>query len=183
VTGWIEGVTGGGTPTTGSVTHVRIDFGILGNVLRAGAEQPNTAIGTAFYAATGGSYNEQTKVFTASWDGGDYTDTYMEVWLSPDETNIEYFYARQIRNYAFGAWFEYFEIEGENIPYTETIQGERYYEIVGAGTHLVFDDVTYKEWSTNVGSLENPYYELKEPHLTNITSDAQSRMLIQIGGP
>jgi len=181
ITGWIEGP-GGGTPTAGAVTHVRIEFDILGTVLREGVDQPDTPLGTGFYGVTG-TYNEQTKVFTSTWDGGDYSNTYMEVWLSADETNVEYFYAKQLRNYSFGAWFEYFEVEGENIPYTETILGERYYEIVGQGTHLVFDDIDYKEWSSTVGSEQDPYYKLKEPHLNNIGSDAQSRFLIQVGGP
>ncbi len=180
ITGWIEGPGNGGTPTTGPVANVRLEFDIIGTVRCEGADQPNTPLGTGFYAVSG-DYDEQAKVFTSTWDGGDYSNTYVEIWLSADETNIEYFYARQLRNYIYGEWFEYFEIEGENIPYSETILGERYYEIVGAGTHLVFDDIDYKEWSTTLGSEQAPYYELKEPHLNNVGSDAESRFLIQLG--
>jgi len=182
ISGWVDGITGGGTPGAGGAASARIELSLIANVLRGGAEEPNTPIGTVFNAVSA-TYDPVTRILTASWDGGDYSDTNLEIWLSPDETNIEYFYAHQIRNHSFGAWFEYFQIVGENVWYTQTVNGERYYEVTGESTWLRFDDVIYKEWSTTQGTEQDPFYKIVEPRMNgNVSSDTQSYLQIRISG-
>ncbi|MDD4904463.1 MAG: hypothetical protein PHX77_08195, partial [Candidatus Bipolaricaulis sp.] len=103
-----------------------------------------------------GSYNPATKTLTASWDGGDFSNTYFEARLSASEDTIEFFRARQTQANVWFAWTNVHEIRGYNLPYSHSDGGSRYFAQNGAQVHTTVDLLTFKTWSTSLGSATNP---------------------------
>jgi len=128
-------------------------------------------IGTTFFSS-GGSYNAATKTFTATWDAGDFSNTYFEVRLNATEEYIEYFYARQTQANVWGAWTYVHEIRGYNILYSHTEGTSRFFVVDGSDAHVIVDLLKYKAWSNALGSEQSPVEWISVPAaLTGSTDD------------
>jgi hypothetical protein len=157
----IGGPGGGGTPAAGSVVSGRLEFHLWGNISESGGSQQGS-VGTMFMSGSG-SYNAATKTFTATWDGGDFSNTYFEARLNATEEYIEYFYARQTQSNVWGAWTYVHEIRGYNILYSYTDGNSRYFIVDGSDAHVIVDQLQYKAWSTSLGSASAPVYWVNSP--------------------
>jgi len=128
-------------------------------------------VGTIFYSS-GGNYDPVTKTFKATWNGGDFSNTYFEAKLNYTEEYIESFYAKQTRSGLWGAWTYVHEIRGNNILYSYTDGNSRYFIVDGSDAHVIISEISYKAWSTSLGSAQNPVEWVSSPGaLTGDTSD------------
>jgi len=163
----IDMITGGGTPGGGStapgaVVSGRLEFHLAGYVTEdTGMSTPGT-VGTTFFSS-GGTYNATTKTFTATWDGGDFSNTYFEARLNATEEYIEYFYTRQKQSGVWGAWTYVHEIRGYNILYSYTDGNSKYFIVDGSDAHVIVDQLVYKAWSISLGSEQNPVEWVSTP--------------------
>jgi len=170
----IGAITGGGGPGgAGSVVSGRMTFHLAATVSqdpRYGSAYPGI-VGTDFRSSDG-SYDPVTRTFTATWDGGDFSNTYFEVRLNDTEEYIEYFYARQTQSNIWGAWTYMHEIRGYNILYSYAEGNSRYFIVDGSDAHVIVDLLVYKAWSTSLGSAQNPTDWVSSPGaLTGETGD------------
>jgi predicted small secreted protein len=149
------GGSGGGSVGFGAVVSGRLEFHLAAYITEdTGMSTPGT-VGTTFFSS-GGSYNATTKTFTATWDGGDFSNTYFEARLNYTEEYIEYFYARQTQSGVWGAWTYVHEIRGYNVLYSHTDGTSRYFVVDGSDAHVIVDVFVYKAWSTSLGSAQSP---------------------------
>jgi len=162
----IDGITGGGTGGGnggfGAVVSGRLEFHLAAYITKSeGYSEPGT-VGIVF-RSSGGSYNAATRTFTATWDGGDFSNTTFEARLSPTQDSIESFYARQTQANIWGAWTYVHEIRGTNVPYSYTDGTSRYFVIEGANAHTIVDQFAYKAWSNALGSAQDPVEWVNAP--------------------
>ena len=175
ITGIIDSITGGGTGGGnggfGAVVSGRMEFHLAAYITEdTGVSTPGT-VGTTFFSS-GGSYNATTKTFTATWDGGDFSNTYFEARLNATEEYIEYFYARQTQSNVWGAWTYVHEIRGHDVLYSYTDGSSRYFVVDGSDAHVSVDQFVYKAWSNALGSAQNPVEWVSVPAaLTGATDD------------
>jgi len=168
----IDAITGGGTPggdisyggepSGGEIVDAHIQYWLMVTLLEqdwpdapittrvgpiAAGFQPDT---TATFQPDPGTYNTGTKTFTATWDGGDFSDTYLEVRLSDTEEYVN-FHVRQtqsdIRSVTGNVWTHVNELRGYNIQHSHWSQDRRsrYYEVLGVGAGA-FDLLTHEAW-------------------------------------
>ncbi len=145
----------GGTGGAGTVVSGRMEFHLAATVSESDGTSHAGIVGTTFWSGTG-NYNAATRTFTATWDGGDFSNTYFEARLNDTEDSVEYFYARQTQANIWGAWTYVHEIRGNNVPYSYTDGNSRYFVIDGSTAHGIVDLLKYKAWSTSVGSETDP---------------------------
>jgi len=178
INGIIDSITGGsgggpgGTPgIVGSVVSGRMEFHLAAFVTKSeGYSEPGT-VGTIF-RSSGGSYNPATKTFTATWNSGDFSNTFFEARLNATEEYIEYFTARQTQANVWGAWTYVHEIRGNNVLYSHTDGTSRYFVVDGADAHVIIDQFVYKAWSNALGSAQSPVEWVSIPAaLTGATGD------------
>jgi len=181
VSDWIDELFGGGT--SGGFTAARIAFSLQGNVARNDVQAQATVIETQELAAVfqaSGAYNELTRTFVATWDGGDFSGTHMEIRLNATEEYVEHFEVRQTRVHTFGAWTEVYEIAGHDVLFLADDGPDRLFLVDGPATSVIVDAIEYREWPKNVGTASEPYYRLVPPQLANIWSDASSYVEIRL---
>jgi len=171
IDGIIDSITGGGSGGLGGVVSGRMEFHLAAYITEdTGMSTPGT-VGTTFWSG-GGSYNATTKTFTATWDGGDFSNTYFEARLNATEEYIEYFYARQTQSGVWGAWTYVHEIRGYNVLYSHTDGASRYFVVDGSDAHVIVDRLVYKAWSISLGSAQSPVEWVSVPAaLTGDTGD------------
>ena len=171
IDGIIDSITGGGSGGLGGVVSGRMEFHLAAYITEdTGMSTPGT-VGTTFWSG-GGSYNATTKTFTATWDGGDFSNTYFEARLNATEEYIEYFYARQTQSGVWGAWTYVHEIRGYNVLYSHTDGTSRYFVVDGSDAHVIVDRFVYKAWSISLGSAQSPVEWVSVPAaLTGDTGD------------
>lgn len=177
---WIDSIGGG---STGGFTSARISFSLQGNVARNDVQAQTTVIetkilGTSFQAD--GTYDAMTRTFSATWDGGDYSQTSMQIRLDPTGGVVERFEARQTRTRASGAWTEVCEISGHDVLFLVADGPARLFLVEGTATSVIIDSIEYREWSRNVGTQADPFYRLVPPQLDNIWSDETSYVEIRL---
>ncbi len=153
---------GSGTGGTGTVVSGRMEFHLWANINQDDGTTTQGPVGTEFWSGAG-SYDPATKTFTATWDGGDFSNTYFEARLNATEEYIEYFYARQTQTNVWYAWTFVHEIRGYNILYSYTEGNSRYFIVDGSDAHVIVDLLKYKSWSTQVGSATNPVDWVSSP--------------------
>jgi hypothetical protein len=167
----IGSITGGGSGSGGIVVSGRMEFHLAATISDQDGSSYSGIVGTVFYSS-GGAYDPVTRTFTATWDGGDFSNTYFEARLNATEEYIEYFYARQTRSGVYGAWTYVHEIRGYNILYSYTDGNSRYFIVDGSDAHVIVDQLTYKAWSQQLGSAQNPVEWVSSPGaLTGDTAD------------
>ena len=94
IPGW-DRVTGGGT-TPGAITTAWIDFSFYGTRTQQGHPDNQWNLGTRFNAGNQStSYDPTTHTLTATWNGGDYSNTQMIIEFSDAEDFVLHFHARQ----------------------------------------------------------------------------------------
>ena len=166
----IDSITGGGTPGGGTTGPKTVVSGQMDYTLRATVSLiPNLAnpvrtvdrsIGPVpiFSWFENIDYDPVNKIFTSTWNGGDFSDTYFEARLNAAEDTIEYFYVRQTRENVWFAWTFVNEIRGYNLPLDPglTVGSSRCFRVEGSNAHLIVDLLTYKEWSLPGESASNP---------------------------
>lgn len=180
IPGWGGGPGGGGT-TPGGVTAGWINFSIYGTVARGGTDEPNTPLGVNFNAGSKStSYDAGTHTFTATWDGGGYSNTLMTIEFNAAGDFVMHFHARQTL-YTLGWWTTY-EIEGYDVPAVAGSDGYRHFKVDGASTHTILTKCVYKSWSNALGSEASPYYALKDQSVANLSSDSTSFIEITVDG-
>ena len=181
ISGFIDSVTGGGS--SGTYSGARIAFSLKANVARNDAQAQATVLEqktliAAFQASV--TYDAGTRTFTATWDGGDFSGTFMEIHLNATEETVQSFEVRQTRTHTLGAWTEMYQISGQDVlHFLNTAQSVQFL-VDGATTSLIVDSIDYREWSKNVGSSSDPYYRLWPPQLENIWSDSSSFIEIEL---
>jgi len=163
----IDTITGGaggpgGTGGQGAVVSGRMEFHLAAYISEdTGMSTPGT-VGTTFWSSAG-HYDATTKRFTATWDGGDFSNTRFEARLNATEEYIEYFYARQTQSGVWGAWTYVHEIRGYNVLYSHTDGTSRFFVVDGSDAHVIIDVLVYKAWSTALGSAQNPVDWVSSP--------------------
>jgi hypothetical protein len=163
-----SGNTGGGT---GAVVSGRLEVHLAGTISRSDGTSGPGVVGATFYSGAG-SYDPTTRTFTATWDGGDFSNTLFEARLNQTEEYIEYFYARQAQANVWGAWTYVHEIRGYNVLYSYTDGNSRYFIVDGSDAHVIVDLLKYRAWSASVGSATDPYEWVNSPGaLTGSTDD------------
>ncbi len=88
------------------------------------------AVGTTFMSGVG-TYNATIKTFSATWDGGNFSNTYFEARLNATEQCIEYFHARQ----TYASWTtqtSVHEIRGHNILHSHSEGNSKYFIVDGS---------------------------------------------------
>ena len=89
----------GSDTSGGDVIEISITYWLMASISQqlASGGPISTYVGGigAGFQPDGGSYSEISKTFTASWDGGDYSDTYMEVRLNNSGDAVTFFWVRQ----------------------------------------------------------------------------------------
>jgi len=178
IPGWGSGPGGGTTP--GGITAAQIDFSFYGVVTEQGhADDPQWILSGRFPAGNkSASYDPTTHTFTATWDGGGYSNTQMTIRLNATDEFVEYFHARQTL-LTLGWWTTY-ELEGYDILYSYRDGNYRYFNLEGALTHTILTKCIYKSWSSALGSEAVPYRALKGQSVANISSDSTSYIRIRI---
>jgi hypothetical protein len=148
---------GSGTGSAGIVVSGRMEFHLWGTIHQDDGTTDTGPIGTTFMSGAG-TYYPETKTFKATWNGGDFSNTYFEVTLNATEEYIESFYARQTQANVWGAWTYVHEIRGHHILYSYTDGNSRYFIVDGSDAHVIIEELSYKAWSTQLGSASNPVY-------------------------
>jgi hypothetical protein len=177
----IDDLSGGDAPL--AFRSARISFSLQANVTRSDVHpqettvEPRTLI-VAFDAA--GSYDPLRRTFSAVWDGGDYSETAMEIRLASDAASVASFEVRQTRVHSAGAWTEVYAISGRSVPFLIADGASRLYLIEGSETSASIESIEYREWPNSVGDASHPYYRLAPPQLANIWSDATSYVEIRL---
>jgi len=165
----MNGITGGGTTdggTTGSNTMASgsMNYGLRATVsLRGNLANPvrtvDRTVGPVltFTWFENIDYDSVNKKFTATWNGGDLSDTYFEAQLNAAEDAIEYFYVRQTRENYY-TWTYVNEIRGYNLPLDPslTVGSSRTFSVEGSNAHAIVDLLTHREWSLSDGSASDP---------------------------
>ena len=181
ITGAIDSITGGGTGTGGgsgtgggtgtTVVSGRMEFHLYGNInQRSGGTSPGT-IGTTFWSGAG-SYNPTTRIFTATWNGGDFSNTFFEAKVSANHEFIEHFYARQTQANVWGAWTFVHEIEGDAILFSHDYGNSKYFIVDGSDARAIVTTLVYKSWSNAIGGPSDPVDWVTGPGaLTGDTGD------------
>jgi len=165
----ISGGSGGGG--TGTVVSGQMEFHLAATIQNEDGTSDQGVVGTTFWSGAG-SYDPSTKTFTATWDGGDFSNTYFEARLNSTEEYIESFYARQTQANVWFAWTQVYEIRGANVLYSHTENGSRYFVVDGSDAHVIIDLLDYKTWSTQVGGPTDPVHWVTGPGaLTGETGD------------
>jgi len=168
----IDAISGGsGGSGTGTVVSGRMEFHLGATIQNDDGTTDQGVVGTTFMSGAG-NYDPSDKTFRATWDGGDFSNTYFEARLNSTEEYIEYFYARQTQSNIWGAWTYVHEIRGANILYSYTDGNSRYFIVDGSDAHVIIDLLDYKAWSTGVGSPTSPVHWVTGPGaLTGETGD------------
>jgi hypothetical protein len=167
------GGSGGGTGGIGTVVSGRMEFHLAATISQDPQYGDPTypgVVGTVFRSGSG-SYDAATKTFTATWDGGDFSNTYFEARLNATEEYIEYFTARQTQSDVWGAWTYVHEIRGYNVLYSYTDGSSRYFIVDGSDAHVIIDLLTYKAWSTSLGSAQSPTDWVSSPSALTGSAD------------
>lgn len=179
ITGWYDSITGGAQTYSGA----RISFSLEGNVARSDAQTQETVIEVqtmiAAFSASG-MHNATNRTFTATWDGGDFSDTTMVIRLSATEESVESFELRQTRVHSTGAWTESYVLAGHDAPLFHRDATAATYVIDGTAAATILDEIDYREWSKNVGSSADPYYRLVPPQLGNVWGSTSSYIEVQL---
>jgi len=175
IDGIIDTITGGGSGSGGggfgAVVSGRMEFHLAAYITEDTGMSTPGVVGTTFFSS-GGSYNAATKTFSATWDAGDFSNTYFEARLNATEEYIEYFYARQTQSNVWGAWTYVHEIRGYNVLYSHTEGTSRFFVVDGSDAHVIVDLLVYKAWSNALGSAQNPVEWVSAPGaLTGSTDD------------
>lgn len=180
IPGWGAGP--GGSATPGAITYGQIKFSFYGTVTQQGhPDNTGWSLGAVFPAGNGSTaYDPTTHTFTATWDGGDYSNTQMTIRFNAAGDFVEYFHARQTL-LSFGWWTTY-EIEGYDVFSTTSSDGYRHFKLSGTDTHTILTKCVYKSWSSALGSESSPYYALKDQSVANLSSDADSYIEIIVDG-
>ena len=155
----IDAITGGGTPGGGGTGGVpisgRMEFHLSATIQSDDGTSMVAPVGTIFYSGAG-NYNATTRTFTATWDGGDFSNTRFEAKVNPTGEYLESFYARQTRSGLWGAWTYVHEIRGYDVLYSHTDGTSKYFVVDGPAAHVTIDIFSYKTWSISLGSAQNP---------------------------
>ena len=146
---------GGGTTTPGAITSVSISYSLDAAISeRLMPTRPVDTKEGSIVAASGsrtGSYNADTKTFTATWDNavGNFSNTYMEVQLNATEEYVESFYMRQTQSNVWFAWTFVNEIRGIHVldRYGSATDNPRIYEVDGVQVQDIVELLTYKGWA------------------------------------
>jgi len=102
-----------------------------------------------------GSYSEDSRKFTAQWDGGDFYDTWFVATLSEDQKSITSFEARQTQINVWGGYTYYHRILGVNVPFSHIDGNSRYYRIEGTAVRAAhLTDLEFKVWAEAEDPLE-----------------------------
>ncbi len=175
----IPGWGSGGTPAAG-INAGWIDFSFYGVVTQQGKpDHPQWQLSGTFNAGNrSASYDPATHTFTATWDGGGYSNTYMQIRFNAAEDFVEYFHARQ--TLLSWSWWTTYEIEGYDVPYSHSDGDYRYFQVTGASTHTILTKCVYKSWSKSEGTETSPYYALKGQSVANLSSDSTSYIRIRV---
>jgi len=173
--------TAGGAPS--AFTAARVAFSLLANVARSDAQAQSTVLEEktlliAFEAS--GIYSAATRTFTATWDGGSFSETFMSIRLDATETSVEVFEVRQARDHAGGAWTQRVEISGHDVPFLLNTASSKQFLIEGPGTAAIVDSIDYREWPSSVDGKADPSYRLWPPQLENIWDDETSYVEIEL---
>ena len=177
ITGWIDGRGALGSAAAGRLRRARIAFALQGNVACNDLDGRMTVVEEGELRATfqgSGTYVPSTRTITATWDGGSFADTLLEITLDGSRDHVERFVARQTRVHTFGAWTEVYEIAGHGIPYHHSYGSWRCFATIGAGISHCIDAIVYAEWSLRAGSVTNPRFGILPPARSNIWGDAAS---------
>ena len=182
----IAAIPGGGTPG-GEVVDVSITYWLVATIseqLASGG--PITTyegpIGVACQP-DGGSYNKVTKTFTSNWDGGSFSDTYMEVRLNTSEDAIDFFWVRQTEEVwsPQGPWKYVDEFRGYNFldSYWSADRTVHIYEVVGTAYNgATYDLLTYEKWD-NYDEWPSRRHEWVNSHL-DVVPDPDTRITIRV---
>jgi len=171
---------GGGT-TPGAVTTAWIDFSFYGLITEQGHPDNTGDLGTRFNAGNKlTSYDQATHTLTATWNGGDYSNTQMVIEFSDAEDFVLHFHARQTL-YDSGWWTTY-EIEGYDVFAVAGSDGYRHFKVSDTDTLTILTKCVYKAWSSVLGSEASPYYALKGQSVANLSSDSTSFIEITVDG-
>jgi hypothetical protein len=167
----ITGMPGGGAGGGGAVVSGRMEFHLAATISETGGTSTPGTVGTTFWSGAG-EYFPSTKTFKATWNSGDFSDTYFEARLNATEEYIEYFYARQTQSGVWGAWTYVHEIRGYNVLYSHAEGSSRFFIVDGSDAHVIVDLLVYKAWSISLGSAQNPVDWVSSPAaLTGDTGD------------
>lgn len=153
---------GSGTGGSGTVVSGRMEFHLSATIQNDDGSSDIGPVGTIFYSGSG-TYNPTTKTFTATWDGGDFSNTYFQATLNATEEYIDSFHARQTRTGVYGAWTYVHEIRGHHILYSYTDGNSKYFIVDGSDAHVIVETLSYKSWSTAIGSASNPVHWVSSP--------------------
>jgi len=181
ITGWLNDLTGGGSAH--GYSGARVSFSLEGNVARSDAQSQATLIEAQTMIASfeaSGTYDAASRTFTATWDGGEFSNTSMVVRLNQTEESVVSFEVRQTRSHSFGAWTEVYELAGHDILLFHRDASSTTYLLDGSATSSNVDAIDYRELSKNVGSSADPYYRLAPPQLGNIWSVASSYIEVEL---
>lgn len=173
----IASITGGGTGSAGAVVSGHMEVHLAATMSEPGGTSRAGVVGTTFQSGTG-NYNAATRTFAATWNGGDFSNTYFEARLNSTEEYIEYFYARQTQSGIWGAWTYMHEIRGHNVLYSYTDGNSRYFIVDGSDAHVIVDLLKYKAWSTSVGSESDPVEWIVTP--SALTGDSGDIITIRL---
>jgi hypothetical protein len=179
-------IPGSGTPG-GDVIGVSITYWLMATISeQLASDGPiTTYVGpiAAGFQPDGGTYNKAGKTFTSSWDGGDYSDTYMEVRLSTSEDAVDFFWVRQAeeRWSPEGPWRYVDEFRGYNFlhSYWSADRTVRTYEVVGmAYNGATYDLLTYEKWD-NYDDFPSRRHEWVNSYF-DIIPDPDTRITIRV---
>ena len=178
-----DGSNGGGAGFS-TIVSGRIEIHLQGIMEYKEGSTNTETVGETFYTASG-TYDAGTRTFTATWDDGEFANTYMEVRLDASQDWVEYFYARQKRT---GFTFFVTEIEGHGVPYTHCGTSNDipvdHYTVTGVTANAVIDSISQRIWSTSPGSVGegtelNPWMLL--PDVTSLVDDVDDDIMITLG--
>lgn len=178
----------GSTPDPFSVVLGRIEVSFEGIVELQDGSTSTETVGETFFAESG-TYDAATRIFTATWDDDEFSNTAMEIRLDASLDWVEYFYVRQTRFSILGDTFFITEITGHGVPYTHGGTGYGgipvdHYTVTGVTANATIDVITQRIWSTNpesvgFGTQLNPWKLL--PAVTSLIDDADDDIMITLG--
>ena len=92
ITGWIDGRGALGSAAAGRLRRARIAFALQGNVACNDLDGRMTVVEEGELRATfqgSGTYVPSTRTITATWDGGSFADTLLEITLDGSRDHVE----------------------------------------------------------------------------------------------
>jgi len=161
----IDSITGAG-PGVGPVTPEepisgRMKFKLDATIWRDDRYTAVTSyegsVGTTFWSSAGAV--DENGAFVATWDGGDFSNTYFFAGLSDDGKTVEAFGGTQAQANIWGGYTQVHYIAGVNLPFSHVEGNSRYYRVEGAAAQALVVELDFRMWvpdSETGGSFSDP---------------------------